>query len=111
MPKSSTAIRTPSRRSSCRSASTCSSSSSTDSVISRISREAGSPLPSSAASTSSTSSPLRTCRAETFTATPRSGCGSAAIVRVASSSTQRPISVISEDSSASGMNSAGETAP
>ena len=51
---------------------TCESSSSTDSVISTISREAGRPLSSSAASTSGTSSPLRTWRAETLTATPSS---------------------------------------
>ena len=111
MPKSSTAMRTPSWRSTVRSSSTCESSSSTDSVISTISRDAGRPLVSSARETSGTSSPLRTWRAETLTATPRSVSGSAAMVAQASRSTQRPSSVISGDSSASGTNSTGETSP
>ena len=64
-------------------------------------------------STSGTSSPLRTWRAETLTATPRSGC-----VAERGDGARRPraapsgrASVMSGDSSASGTNSVGETSP
>ena len=73
---------------------TCESSSSTDSVISTMSRPAGRPLLSRAASTSGTSSPVRTWRAETLTAT-HSSASTAAIVAHASRSTHRPSAVIS----------------
>ena len=73
MPKSSTAMRTPSWRRAPRSSMTCASSSSTDSVISTMQarRRAGRWTPAPPARRAR-SSPLRTWRAETLTATPRS---------------------------------------
>ena len=106
VPKSSIAIRTPSSRSA-ENASRASSTSSisADSVSSSTSRRAARPECSSAAATRPTKSSVRSCTAETLTATVRSPSG--ATSAHARSSTQVPSGTIRPEASAIGMKSSG----
>jgi hypothetical protein len=79
-----------------------------------VSWAAGNPLSASAATTSRVTSTSISCRGERFTAI-RSGASTSADQAAAwcsaCRSTQRPISMMAPLSSASGMNSAGDTVP
>ena len=79
-------------------------------MISISSRLAGSPAAASASRMPSTTLPRRNWIGDMLTAT-RTSSASLAHSRQASRSTQLPISTISPISSATGMNSAGDTMP